>query len=67
MALKYVLVNIKYEAIGVDCACCKKPIKKTFVRDLETFLYYHNPWCYEAHVAASIKAIQGQTHAEFYR
>lgn len=63
MALKYVLVNLKASAEGYDCACCKTALAKTYVRDFGTDLLYHNPWCYEAHVVASIKALEGRTYA----
>lgn len=66
-AMRFILVNIRYAAIGIDCAMCKTPIEKVYVRDFGTNLMYHNHDCREAHISAAFKAMKESTDVEFYR
>lgn len=64
MALRYILVNLRYIAKESDCACCKLSLGQGYTRDLSTGLVYHNPWCLEIHTSDSMKAIGGKTYVE---
>lgn len=63
MALRYIVVNLRYAAKETDCACCKSPLGEGYTRELSTGLVYHNPFCLETHVLMSTRAIEGRTYA----
>lgn len=63
MALRYVIVNGNQEPREVNyCTICCTPLGKSYLRDVDLGLLYHNQWCYETHVKDSHVSVGG-THA----
>lgn len=57
--INYMVVNgVQEPAEQVACALCCTPLGRSYVRDLQTRLVYHNLWCLESHVLQSIVTIE---------
>lgn len=57
--MRYILVNQnKPPPEPYPCTFCTTNLGNSYVRDLDTRLVYHNPWCLETHIDQSLVCIE---------
>ena len=61
--MRFLLVNGRTPCPQSSCGLCCKPIGASYLREIETHLFYCDDRCYGEHCAGTVRAIQNHAKA----